>query len=82
MTQAELSKEFDRVCEELHVEPGEIRYGRRRQRSAKLATAARALFLLRVKKLGGTIEQAGEMLELSKRGVCYWFREFRLRGLV
>lgn len=82
MTAAELAKEFACVCEEFHVEPAEMRYGRHRHRSAKLATAARALFLLRVKKRGGTIEQAGAMLELSKRAVCYWFREFRLRGLV
>lgn len=81
MKPSELTREFDAVCRQFHVEPAEIRYGRRRHRTARLATAARAVFLLRVKQLGGTVEQAAEMLELSVRHVRSWFREFKLRGL-
>lgn len=77
-----LSREFDAVCKQLHVDPREMRFGRQRRRTARLVTAARALFLLRAKQLGATTSQLERILEISRESIAAWCREFRDRGLL
>lgn len=82
MTPVELSREFDAVCRQLHVEPREMRFGRTRHRAALLVTVARVTFILRVWNRGATGKQVADSLEFSVRNLRRYVAEFRSRGLL